>query len=193
MKNQENQKLIEACKNGDLEKVKYFVSIDYNINFQDVHNNTPLLHSVVNENLNIVEFLVKNGANINAKNRYNNDSIILASDHNSLDILEFLFNNNKNKNYNYDRALYAGVYAGHLNIIKFLITNINNININFTDEDNFSLLKIAYKHGHLNIVKFLILNGADYSFLNKKELNLLLPIIRLRKINKLNERSKTIK
>lgn len=81
-----DQALLEASKEGDLNRVKYLVEVErVDVNSKDrpgqviksifsllflilfQSNRTPLLHAALDNHLNVVEYLLDKGANINEK------------------------------------------------------------------------------------------------------------------------------
>jgi ankyrin repeat protein len=62
----ENQKLIEACRKGDIEKIQISIQNGANINCKD--NNygyTPLLCAVIKGHMEVVKTLISKGCNVN--------------------------------------------------------------------------------------------------------------------------------
>jgi len=127
-----DEELIEACKVGDLEKIKYLLTsadIDdrANINPQTWH--TPLGEACWNGHLEIVKFLLTSPDLKVHADMFDSDS----------------------------RSLVYAAYNGHLDIVKYLLTSSDleqYININEREEDR--VLDTACSNNHLKIVRFLM-------------------------------------
>ena len=65
-----NKKLIEACKNQDIEEIKNLISQGADVNEKDKNNKTLLIFASYNGNKEIIDFLISNGANVNDKDSY---------------------------------------------------------------------------------------------------------------------------
>jgi ankyrin repeat protein len=61
--------LIISIENNKLDIVKYLISLDLNINLQDINGNTGLHQSIINGYLNISVLVIRKGANIYIKNK----------------------------------------------------------------------------------------------------------------------------
>lgn len=59
--------LIEACKKGDIEQAKYFISLGANIDSLETDGSgwTILMHTIYDKNTEISKYLINSGANIN--------------------------------------------------------------------------------------------------------------------------------
>jgi hypothetical protein len=93
-----DQKLLEASKNGNLEEVKKAINNGANINAKNNYGATPLHLACYNGYLEIVECLVENKAEINAKNNDGYPPLHLACDKGHLDIVKYLIKNGANIN-----------------------------------------------------------------------------------------------
>ena len=72
------EELIKACEDGDLEKVKSIVEkgTDINLEYNDW---TPLTKASEKGHLNLVQYLVENGAKVNKENGYDWTPLMCAS------------------------------------------------------------------------------------------------------------------
>ncbi len=77
--NIENQKLLFALKNDDLEGVKKALDSGVNIEtkFSDMKEMTPLIIASGKGNKKIVQFLLDNGANIEAKDNITGNTALI--------------------------------------------------------------------------------------------------------------------
>ena len=97
--------LIDASKNGDLEKVKLLIENGANIEVKDNNGDTALILASYYRRLEIVKYLVEKGANINATNDNGWTSLMYASKYGELETIKYLLENGtdvniKNKNGN---------------------------------------------------------------------------------------------
>ncbi len=83
--NIENEKLMDAIKNGDIEAVDKALSNgadkDYQLKFidKDKINDTALIHAVLKERYQIVRRLVENGVDVNKENRLKETAFTLSA------------------------------------------------------------------------------------------------------------------
>ena len=157
------EELIKACEDGDLEKVKSLIEkgIDINLEYKWW---TPLTKASEKGHLDIVEYLVKNGAKINKENGHDWTALMCASMNGHSDIVEYLVENGANINIKNENGQTALILVSnedneHLNIIQYLVDNGADINIKNNDGD--TALIIASKKEHLCITKYLIYKKAD--------------------------------
>jgi len=59
---------IEACRDGDLNKVKEYIENGVDIEVKNLDYETPLFAACICGRTEVVNFLLKNGANIEARN-----------------------------------------------------------------------------------------------------------------------------
>ena len=71
---------LEACQEGDIEKVKFLLEKGVDIEAKD-DGNTPLIYASFNGNIEVVKFLLEKGVNIEAKDYDGKTSLIWASWH----------------------------------------------------------------------------------------------------------------
>ncbi len=71
--------LQQACREGDIEKVKLLLQKNVDINSGDKDNWTPLHLAAFGGHTEIVELLIKKGANVNAKDRQSATPLHLAA------------------------------------------------------------------------------------------------------------------
>ncbi|CAF1173163.1 unnamed protein product [Rotaria sordida] len=103
-------------------------------------NSMDLLHAAECGLLSVVKELLSN-----------NKSIIRSCRH----------NNHKNHAFNLDSsAIHYACRSGHLNIVKYLLTQDSTI-VNDRDRENWTPLHYACYNGHINIVKLLLKYNAD--------------------------------
>ena len=63
-----NDELIEAAKNGDVEKVKQLIAQGADVNPEGIFDKTALMMAAYKGHTEIAEILIQVGADVNAKN-----------------------------------------------------------------------------------------------------------------------------
>ncbi len=132
--------LIQACKYGDINILKYFFNntSDLNIDliYYEVYNkkSTMLLYSVEYEHLDIVEYLLENGADVNLSNQSGITPLMRA------------------------------ILTKNIDLIKCILKY--DIDINKTDNNGETALVKAAIFDDIEITKLLVGNGANTSILN---------------------------
>lgn len=130
-----NDDLVNAAIQGNLDKVKILIKNGAKINTRDSRGTLPLVGASTTGRLEVVKFLISQGADVNAS-----------------------ANLNRNNNIN---ALMIASANGHLEVVKILVEN--GANVNAKTNDGGTALMMASAYGHLKIVDYLIENGADTS------------------------------
>ena len=158
------EELIKACEDDDLEKVKSLIGKGIDINLE-CDNWTPLTKASEKGHLDIVEYLVKNGASWTA--------LMCASMYGHINIFEYLVENGADVNIKSEEGNTALILVSnednedkeHLDIIQYLVDN-GAADINIKNNDGDTALIIASKKGHLGITKYLIYKKADVNTKN---------------------------
>lgn len=110
------QELYQACRKGNLEKVKKLVSLGANVKQAYVYI-YPISIASCNGHLSIVKYLVSEGADPKVDN---NISIRWASESGYLEIVKYLYSIGCDPtDYNND-TIYMASREGHLETVKFL-------------------------------------------------------------------------
>lgn len=130
-----NDDLVNAAIQGNLDKVKMLIKNGAKINIRDSRGTLPLVGASTTGRLEVVKFLISQGADVNAS-----------------------ANLNRNNNIN---SLMIASANGHLEVVKVLVEN--GANVNAKTNDGGTALMMASAYGHLKIVDYLIENGADSS------------------------------
>ena len=154
--------LLKYCIDGNLEKVKYYVSKGYNINKVDDSKTTPLMHASAYGHIEIIKFLVKNGAKLDLKNIHGYTALIRACINNHTEVIKYLIEKDANVNI-YDKEgdspLILASKLGNEEIIKMLINK--KADIHHLNKKNQNCLLISSYYYYMPIVFFLILLGVD--------------------------------
>lgn len=138
-----------ACRNGDLDLVKFL--IEHGVDIQS-NNNDILEAAFEGNNIDIIKFLIEKGAELQARL---NTFMYIACGNNNMKLVKLLMNNGFDiKNVVY--SINVSCEYGHLNLVKFFIEQGADVNqslllcsvrfVSGTDE----------KNDRLNLVKFLV-------------------------------------
>ncbi len=122
------------------------------------------LEKLKKKNINsIYDYLGKNGYEIyisKLRNVAREASVLLlrrAAENGYLDIVMFLVENVPNI-HNFNDVFDAAIVKGHLEIVKYLLKNVRELDIHWLDD---YFIKLAAENCHLDIVKYLYENGAN--------------------------------
>lgn len=179
-----NKELIEACKNGDLDKVRYVLTSPELSVHADIHASVseesddndlithlaeePLFQAAKNGHLSIVKYLLtsselKEHSNINIDSRPDSP-LLTACHHNHLPIVKYLLTSpelveHANINHGSDNALCRAVRFERIKIIKYLLTAVelkNKVTISDDRKTHFHV-KLHYtkkKDGSKSFIEF---------------------------------------
>jgi ankyrin repeat protein len=153
--------LIQYCKDGDLKKVKYYVS-NRNVNNIDDSKTTPLMHASALGYIEIVKVLVENNANLNLQNIHGYTALIRACINNHPEIIIYLIEKGANINLcdkEGDNALILASKLGNDEIIKILINK--KADIHHVNKKNQNCLWKATYYYNMSISFFFILLGVN--------------------------------
>ncbi len=108
-----NYDFIDACTNGDIEKVKLIS------NLYKISHNEAILVAIKNKHIEIVRFLLKNPLT------YNSDMIIIsASEKGYTDLIKILLENPKiNPSILNNYPIRCASLYGHIEVVKLLLTD----------------------------------------------------------------------
>jgi len=140
----QSQNLFQACKEGDLEKVKLLVENKADITAE---HNTALIEASYHGQLEIVKFLLENKADIAAEN---NEALQEASLKGHSEIVKFLIENKADVAAKNNAVIRLASYRGHLETVKFLVENKADI----TAENN-GAIRLARENERTEVVKYL--------------------------------------
>ena len=120
--------LIKACKEGDLEKVKYLY--EAGADFRS-YNNYALQAASENGHIQVVKYLCEAGADIRSDNDY---ALEGASEHGHLEVVKYLCEAGADIHSDDDWAISLASIKGNLEVVKYLC------------EAGADISKISYKH-----------------------------------------------
>jgi ankyrin repeat protein len=165
--------LVWASQEGHLDIVKYLISQDANVN---VYMNDALLRAIKSGHVEVVKYLVSAGADVD------NGAVEIATRRGDLDIIKYLVSRGAevdptlletasvygghldivqylvleegvDVNADNDEALIAASERGHLEIVKFLVSQ-------GADANNDYVLQVARINDQLDVVAFLVSHRA---------------------------------
>jgi ankyrin repeat protein len=156
-----NQEFFDACKCGDVPKVKNLLqnmskkTIDATNPLTD---SNPLFEASFEGHEEVVRLLIQAGAKIDTEGT---NPLHEAAYRGHLEIVRLLINANANVNLASDCGLTPlgwAVAEGHLEVVRLLINA--NANVNLASETGCTPLCSAAQSGHLEIVRLLIASNA---------------------------------
>lgn len=147
--NENNKILLEKAKEGEIEVVKYLVSLGGDIH---AYNDGALRWSAENGHLDVVKYLVSLGADINVEEGY----VLRWSAHNGhLEVVEYLISQGAEIDACDNCALKWSAEYGQIEVVKYLVSQGADIYAEFDEA-----LRKSAATGHLNVVKYLVKEGA---------------------------------
>lgn len=156
-----------SCEGGQLDFVKYLVSIGCNI----ANRAEPLIHACLSENLDLVKYLVSIGADKNKADGNGLSPIQTAAKFGRLDMLQYLIWIGCDLTSDGTTTiLHLAVESGNLNMVKFLIENTYFWKNERIMNGN-TALHIASSKGKLEVVKYLIYIGYDLNQRNYESMS----------------------
>ena len=146
--------IFEACKNGDLERVKELLGRDPSI----IQSGDFLIHSAAaHGHLNVVQYLVEEAKqDAGAVDEKDRTPLWIAARHGNLSVFRYLRDRvNKNQADKYGRTpLWIAARYGHLDVVKDIKYRVDYLDQ--ADKNGRTPLWIAARHGHLDVVRELI-------------------------------------
>ncbi len=165
-------KLIEACKNGNLANATQAITDGADINMETPEGQTPLFIAVTNQHQQIVEYLITNGADVNLKTKHGYTPLLRAAEKGNVSIVEYLLSKgaaiDETNGFECTTALHAACidFFG-LNVVKVLVDA--GANVNLKNKYGQSPLFKAASYTRLDIVRYLLSNGASVNEKNGKD------------------------
>ncbi len=155
--------LLKAAENGNLEGVKKLIEAGIDPNTTDDFGRTPLMLASRDDHFGIVKYLLKiEGVKPNLQDNDGFTALIFATIEEFENIVKLLLEHNADPNLqNNDgfAALIMASYQGFENIVKLLLKH--NVNPNLQMNNGFTALMFASAEGFENIVKLLLEHNAD--------------------------------
>jgi len=111
-----DKKLWELCGIGDLNGVKYLISVGADVH---AYYEYSLRSSAKNGHLEVVKYLVSLDADIHV---YNDEALRLSAYYGHLEVVKYLISIGADIHANNDGALRYSAYYGHIEVIKYLVS-----------------------------------------------------------------------
>eukprot|EP01130_Rhizamoeba_saxonica_P016897 TRINITY_DN790_c0_g1_i3.p1 TRINITY_DN790_c0_g1~~TRINITY_DN790_c0_g1_i3.p1 ORF type:complete len:840 (+),score=162.66 TRINITY_DN790_c0_g1_i3:259-2778(+) len=173
----QRQELFEACKVGDLDTVKEFISqdpqyINVSSNLDEDHRN-PLLFAAGEGHIHIIEWLLNNGADPAATaSEFRTNLLTEAVKHNQIEVVKYVLEEQKFHNFNVDEttssikwsALHYACNFGNFEILQYLISK--GASIDLQTNQGRSPLHLAFNHP--NLIDLLLENGANVNQIDSR-------------------------
>lgn len=139
--------LFEACKKGDILKVKHLVKKGADVKKRNDFDLTAMMVAALSGNLELIKFLEFQGLKLNEVGEYGNSALSGASSKGHLNIVKYILNKENVTLEELNSAMARAAFSGELNAMKFLISKgANQFHLPFF---------FAAEKGHLEIVKLL--------------------------------------
>jgi ankyrin repeat protein len=156
-----NTQLIEAAKQGQLDKIKKLIELGANIHSI---NDRALRLAAYHGHIEVINVLISKGADVHAEN---DEAIRVASRRGQIKVVKLLIKAGANVNinkYGNKTPLQEAVWNGHIKLAKFLIEN------GAHKKQLYSVFKEAVEDNELDIFNQLIELGVDIHYDNDKAL-----------------------
>lgn len=168
-----------AIKAGDFEIVKFFLSVNTNVNARRDQQVMGAIHYAVIKGFDdILDMLLRTGADINASFNFNREddygicirrkttTLELASEHGRLYAVRQLLDHpmvvvNRELGAYERSSLELAAKKGHEGVVDLLLSRGADVNICYSRHNSTTSLLEAVRGGHIGIVKALIEAGAD--------------------------------
>ena len=165
-----------ACNKGNFELVKLLgqkLGVDVNFCYGR-RQNTLLQYASENGTLKIVKYLLENHADIDVdlRNDYGVSAVSIACERGHLEIFKLLWRKSRvdvNLRYGWSEntLLHFASKGGNLKMVKYLLDNHADIDVNLLNNFGESAVSIACEKGNFEIVKLLLQkSGVDVNFRN---------------------------
>jgi|GEM_PF-1730184 len=156
--------LILACKEALFNTVKLLIQKYADPAATDKNGNNCLAHVPLDSNIEIVKFLT--GYNYSNQKKldlegYNGHVVIKhAVVNGDIDYLKYTFQHRKSKAIDYSAALQLAAQRGQLNIVKYMLEELN-ADINSSTNEGETALIFAATKNHLKVAEYLLDKGAN--------------------------------
>ena len=156
-----NKTFWEACVDGNLEAVQWYIKEGINVNQVDNRGFTPLYIACAWGHLDVVNALLStDGIDVNKANRYRATPLYIACQHGHLEVVNALLRqdgiNINLARYGGSTPLYVACRNGHSDVVNALLRQ-DGIDINRAESEyGRTPLYTACLNGHLEVVKALL-------------------------------------
>jgi ankyrin repeat protein/ribosomal protein S13 len=125
-----NKELIDAARNGNMDKVKELLGAGANVNYQDEYKSTPIMYAIASEHLDIVKELIARSADITVANHNGATPLHLAASINNIEILKRIIDTHLSERDHLNAqdsrgntALHHAAEGGYANAVILLLNN----------------------------------------------------------------------
>lgn len=119
-----DQALLQAASNGDLEQIEQLLDKGADLNALVLEGPTPLMEAAAEGHVDAVKLLLKRGAYVNLKRSHGCTALMRASQGGHIEVVRLLLNNRADVNAKDERNWTALTFAslhGHLEIAELLL------------------------------------------------------------------------
>lgn len=185
-------RLVKACKTGDLDKVQSLIANGVNINRHHNGGRTALMYACRNGHIPIAVTLIDAGADIRARDEKGGTALhhaalchrsrLMRRDdkevYDNREIIRLLLEEGIDINTPNDEgrtALFEACRSGSLTLVKYLLkqkanceTRVNMLYFSTSGgSEKWTPLMVACHNSHYNVVRYLLRYGADKDFTNE--------------------------
>lgn len=168
-KNDIKNALLAAIRHGHIKIVKELLEKEADPNYKEYGDDSPLLTAATTGKLEIVKELIQKGAHIADTDSYNKTTpLIEAALYGHAEILnELLLSFPEIPLREKNIALLLAAANGHIKIVEALLKSY--ANIDYTNDNQETVLMKAAAHGHLDVVKKLLEEKRIVLHVNRKD------------------------
>ncbi|XP_046371140.2 ankyrin repeat domain-containing protein 50-like [Haliotis rufescens] len=156
----ENNPLHDACRKGDLGRVRYILSrglVDVD-GRDEKHGRTPLMAAAEKGHRRVFDFLIRKGANVSQVDDDGYNILHWACRGGHMGMVRYLLSQQSVDIHSRGKfgstPLMKAVYYGHRDMFKFLVSQ--GANVSQVDDDGDNILHWACIGGHVSMVKYLL-------------------------------------
>ena len=156
----------EACRRGNLDKVKKFIEKGYDVNGTNqrlaLYGRTPLMYAAGEGRFDVVELLMDYGAEVNKKHYYEPTALHFASERGHFKVVEALLSKGAEidvEDKNRCTPLMLAAERGHIDILLYLINH--GADVNKKARHKRIALHYASESGDLKVIEALLSKGAE--------------------------------
>lgn len=151
------QMFMEACLQGEMEKVQHYLQEDQDVNVQDEEGRTAMMLSSFNGHREVVELLLQNKAEVNTTDYMGRSALMYASTGHFPETVELLLSrgadpNLVDKDEGFTALMFAGA-EGNIKVVRLLLEH--GANPNFKDKDGDTAESFARQNGHVEVADLL--------------------------------------
>lgn len=164
-----NKRLISACRNGAIERVKNLLAKGADINGKDNKGKTPLMGACFWRKEEAVKFLLENGADVNIQDNEGMTALLWVCHRKRPEIVKLLLDAGADANHESTEGrtpLAQAAATGDVDTVKLLLDR--GADANKANRSGNTALMEATDRGPLSLVEILIKAGADVNSRNKR-------------------------